>query len=303
MARIALDGLYCMSRTSDWPLPASGERVLLPQAAVAEMSGNSLTGSCHPLAFGYYPQAAGHQMWRPQPQDYLVIYCIEGAATLDWNERPLTIGRGDLLLLPPTLAHRYRADPLQPWSLYWMHLDGSDLAALFALLDPAGEARLHIGMHAQLITDFRALLSLAGGGYGSATLLHAASLCRSILTFAALLRARPQPQPGQLDVEGVHQLMQQHIDQRLTLAQLAAAAGEASPWQFIRHYRAATGQTPMQAFLHRKIARACYLLEVSDLPVTEVARQFGFDDPYYFSRLFRKITGVSPAHYRQQGRR
>ena len=57
----------------------------------------------------------------------------------------------------------------------------------------------------------------------------------------------------------------------------------------------------MQAFLHRKIARACYLLEVSDLPVAEVAQRFGFDDPYYFSRVFRKITGVSPSHYRQAG--
>ena len=96
--------------------------------------------------------------------------------------------------------------------------------------------------------------------------------------------------------------MEQQLHQRLTLEQLAEAAGNPSPWQFIRHYRASTGQTPMQAFLHRKIARACYLLEVSDISISDLAREFGYEDAYYFSRLFKKVTGVSPSHYRQSGR-
>ncbi|MEE4252219.1 MAG: AraC family transcriptional regulator, partial [Alcanivoracaceae bacterium] len=203
--------------------------------------------------------------------------------------------------LPPAAGHRYQADTRHPWSLYWMHLDGSDLPGLFALLDPDSQRHLKLGLHEQLISDFRALLSVVASGFHSASLLHATSLCRSILTYSLMLVGRRQKSPGDLDIEALHHLMQQRLDQRLTVAQLAAAVGENSQWQFIRRYRAATGQTPMQAFLHRKIARACYLLEVSDAPVAEIARQFGFDDPYYFSRLFKKITGISPAHYRQQG--
>lgn len=299
-----------MSRTSDWPLGESAERVLLPQAALQEMATNYLTSDCYPLAFGYYPQASGHHMARPEPQDYLVIYCVDGVATLESSgaapaadSQHIAIQRGDLLLLPPAVAHRYQADEQQPWSLYWMHLDGDHLADLFRLLDPNDERRLKLGLHEQLISDFRALLSVVASGYHSANLLHASSLCRSILTYAVILAGRAQKSPGGLDIEAVHHLMQQQLEQRLTVAQLAAAAGESSPWQFIRRYRTATGQTPMQAFLHRKIARACYLLEVSDAPVAEIARQFGFDDPYYFSRLFKKVTGISPAHYRHQGSR
>ena len=301
MARIAEDGLYCVNRTSDWPLPASGERILLPQGAVQELAGNQLSQGCYPLAFGYYPEARGHQMSRPDPQDYLVIYCIDGHATLDWLGRPVAVGGGDLLLLPPGQPHSYQADSNRPWSLYWMHVDGRDLPALFRLLDPAASGCIPVGLHAPLVDDFRTLLSLVATGYGATAMLHAASLCHSLLTCSAMLMARPAPHRNELDIEALHHLMQQNIDQRLTLADLARAAGERSPWQFIRRYRAATGQTPMQAFLHRKIARACYLLEVSDLPVAEVAQRFGFEDPYYFSRVFRKITGVSPSHYRRAG--
>ncbi|MFN3715041.1 MAG: helix-turn-helix domain-containing protein [Alcanivoracaceae bacterium] len=292
-----------MSQTSNWPLPESGERILLPALPVQEMAGNTLCSACYPLAVGYYPSARGHQMSRPQPQDYLVIYCVDGAATLEIDDSPRLVTRGDLLLLPPHQPHRYQADPEQPWTLYWMHLDGDDLAGLFRLLDPSSSRVIPIGLHEPLITDWRSLLNLLAGGSTPATLMHAGSLSRAMLTYVAMLASRPAAHRETLDVDAVHQLMQQRLDQRLTLAELARAAGESSPWQFIRRYRAATGQTPMQAFLHRKIARACYLLEVSDLPVAEVASQFGFDDPYYFSRLFRKITGISPAHYRQQGRR
>jgi AraC-like DNA-binding protein len=301
MARIAEDGLYCVNRTSDWPLPASGERILLPQGTVQELAANELSCHCYPLAFGYYPEARGHQMSRPDPQDYLVIYCTDGQATLDWQGRPVAVSGGDLLLLPPGQAHGYQADSTRPWSLYWMHLDGDDLPALFRLLDPAASGSIPVGLHAPLVDNFRTLLSLVSAGYGNATMLHAASLCRSLLTGSAMLMARPAQHRSELDIEALHHLMQQKIDQRLTLNDLARAAGEQSPWQFIRRYRAATGQTPMQAFLHRKIARACYLLEVSDLPVAEVAQRFGFEDPYYFSRVFRKITGVSPSHYRRAG--
>lgn len=287
-------------RTSDWPLPESGERVLLPQPALQEMTGNILTKGCYPLAFGYYPAASGHQMSRPEPQDYLVIYCVDGAALMESAGTHMQVQRGDLLLLPAGQAHRYQADSDHPWSLYWMHLHGTDLAALFQQLDPSGSGRLKLGLHEQLVSDFRALLSVVASGYHSANLLHATSVCRSILTYAALLGSRAQQRSDDLDIEALHHFMQQNLDRRLTLNELAAAAGATSPWQFIRRYRVASGQTPMQAFLHRKITRACYLLEVSDLPVAEVARQFGFDDPYYFSRIFKKITGISPAHYRRQ---
>ena len=44
--------------------------------------------------------------------------------------------------------------------------------------------------------------------------------------------------------------------------------------------------------------RACYLLDTYDQPVAEIARGLGYEDPYYFSRLFRKVMGMSPTRYR-----
>ena len=333
MAFLAADGLYCVPHTSNWPLPESGDRVLLPHELTNALAAHDLSSGCYPRAFGYYPEARGHRMARARPEDHLVIYCVAGTGWLmleneagDALKHP--VAAGDLLLLPAGRAHTYGADNRQPWSLYWVHLSGARVPTLFAQvaehatqpekadtdphahhgadtslrgthLDSAGCYR--VGLHERLVSDFRALLAIARGGYRLTAFLHAADLCRGLLSYAALLLERPQAHQHTLDLAAVHHLMAAQLNQRPSLADLARAAGQTSTYQFIRRYRALTGQTPMQAFLHRKIERACYLLEVSDVPVAEIARQLGYDDPYYFSRLFRKITRISPARYRQGG--
>ncbi|MCH8543454.1 MAG: AraC family transcriptional regulator [Alcanivorax sp.] len=314
-----------MPHTSNWPLPESGDRVLLPHELTSALAAHDLSSGCYPRAFGYYPEARGHRMARARPEDHLVIYCVAGAGWLMLEDEAgesvqQPVAAGDLLLLPAGRAHTYGADNRQPWSLYWVHLSGAQVPALFAQVTEhaTGQARIgadtlayvqepgiqgscRVGLHERLVSDFRALLAIARGGYRLTAFLHAADLCRGLLSYAALLLERPAAHQHTLDLAAVHHLMAAQLGQRPSLAELAGAAGQTSTYQFIRRYRALTGQTPMQAFLHRKIERACYLLEVSDLPVAEIARQLGYDDPYYFSRLFRKITRTSPARYRQGG--
>ena len=52
----------------------------------------------------------------------------------------------------------------------------------------------------------------------------------------------------------------------------------------------------MQFILSQRIRNAQFLLETTDVSVTEIARSVGYDNPMYFSRLFRKNKGLSPAN-------
>ena len=54
----------------------------------------------------------------------------------------------------------------------------------------------------------------------------------------------------------------------------------------------------MDYLIQLKMQRACQLLDLSDLRVKEVAAKIGYDDPYYFSRLFSKVMGLCPQTYR-----
>jgi YesN/AraC family two-component response regulator len=51
-----------------------------------------------------------------------------------------------------------------------------------------------------------------------------------------------------------------------------------------------------------KIQKSCQLLGLSDLKIKEISKQIGYEDAYYFSRLFKKIMGKSPMQYRKSMR-
>ena len=60
------------------------------------------------------------------------------------------------------------------------------------------------------------------------------------------------------------------------------------------------GYTPVEYFSRLRIQQACRLLEFSERTVGEIARSVGFTDQYYFSRVFKKIMGASPANFRKE---
>ena len=64
-----------------------------------------------------------------------------------------------------------------------------------------------------------------------------------------------------------------------------------------------TQNPPMRFFINMKMAKACQLLQTTNLRVYEVADEVGYDNQYYFSKLFKKWFGVSPLEYKQQYRR
>ena len=67
----------------------------------------------------------------------------------------------------------------------------------------------------------------------------------------------------------------------------------------MEYFKNATGTTPLQYQLHLRISQAALLLNDDKLNISEIALQCGFTDSNYFSRQFKRITGLSPSEYRK----
>lgn len=59
-----------------------------------------------------------------------------------------------------------------------------------------------------------------------------------------------------------------------------------------------TGHSPIDYFIQMKMQKASQQLDFTNRSVKDIAMSMGFDDPYYFSKRFKKITGMSPRKYR-----
>jgi transcriptional regulator GlxA family with amidase domain len=91
--------------------------------------------------------------------------------------------------------------------------------------------------------------------------------------------------------------MAQHLDKPLQVATLAAQVN-ISPSHFFALFKRRIGRAPMDYFTRLRMQRACRLLERTSLSVKEVASELGYDDPFYFSRVFKSVNRMAPSDYR-----
>ena len=81
------------------------------------------------------------------------------------------------------------------------------------------------------------------------------------------------------------------------LAELAESYGM-SEGHFIRQFKSYTGQTPLEYRVTKRMETAKSLLAGTDLSVTDISSSLGFDDPLYFSRVFKRVFGVPPSAWK-----
>jgi AraC-like DNA-binding protein len=95
--------------------------------------------------------------------------------------------------------------------------------------------------------------------------------------------------------------MDASLNQPLTLTQIAEVAWF-SPHHFLRLFKQVFRETPHQYLTRKRIERAKHLLSKTDLSITDVCSEVGFESLGSFSWLFRRRVGISPETFRMRQR-
>lgn len=124
---------------------------------------------------------------------------------------------------------------------------------------------------------------------------------------ASLLNSTPangfgsaQPAGARMTTDRVGQsiaYMMRNLDKPLQVSALAALANTSTS-HFFALFKRLTGQSPIDYFIRLRMQRACELLQDPSLRIKEVAACLGYDDPFYFSRLFKSVHSLAPTQYR-----
>lgn len=279
-----------------------GQRIVaLPPSVISHAQNQALTSGLLPTDVGYFPHATGHLRDRPNGANQAIfIYCTKGAGWCELDGRVFVVRSGELLVVPPQTPHVYGADLRQPWTISWFHAVGTLLNPFLKELDvDANRPVVHIGEDTQLLALFEEILDVVEHEYTTMRLLYASQTLAHLL--ATMIRAhhasRVKQPTTQQKIARTIDYMKRHLNQNVPLDVLARVAN-LSRSQYTALFKTQTGYAPIDYFIRLRMHRACQLFDTTDLSVKIVAGELGFDDPLYFTKVFRRVNEESPSEYR-----
>ncbi|HET7898208.1 MAG TPA: AraC family transcriptional regulator, partial [Flavisolibacter sp.] len=157
---------------------------------------------------------------------------------------------------------------------------------------------MHIKTSDVIISLFEKIYKTLESGYSIDNLVFS-NLCFSHFLTLFLFNAKHfEAHVTRTDIiDEVIRYMQENINKNITLNDLCHQFYY-SPSRFSSLFKQRTGYSPIDYFIQLKMQKASQLLDFTDQSIKDIAATFGFDDPYYFSRRFRKTIGMSPKKYR-----
>ena len=288
----------------------AGELLIsIPQNVLAGaiQKGQILPHQLYVSHIGYFPKALYHYCQRPQGcVDNILFYCVQGKGYYTLDGHTFTLNPNQYVIVPATDKPLvYWSDTEDPWSIYWVHFTSD---ALQAFNRAYHIVRVHgtqfIPHNEKGIRIWEEMYENLSRGYSPENLMNT-NLCLYHL-IATFVFSQQQNQnsssPEKAIIRETIDYMKNNLDKTIRIEDFADL-NKYSVSHFSKLFRLTTGMSPIEYFIHLKMQKACQLLYTEDSRVKQIAALLGYDDPYYFSRLFKKYMNTSPETYRKSVRK
>lgn len=279
---------------------------VIPRHILPGFTDHPLVEPLIPTDMGWYPDARFHYCERNNgAQEHILILCLKGSGCYDINGERGVLQANHAILIPRNTPHVYWASDTDPWSIYWVHFKGSS-GDFFAHQLASGEHTLAVDEDAMTTLQhlFEECCKALMTGFVLERMIYASQTLHHLL---ACLFFNNRAFSPTLQTSRFHNLdstlayLHHNVHKLLSLADMARHA-DLSPSHFSRLFKEQTGYSPIDYFIHLKVQHACRLLFLTNMTVSEISYELGYEDAAYFSRLFKKVVGSSPTHYRNKPR-
>lgn len=281
-----------------------GERsIVLPYTVIRMIEGDPVASSLFITDIGYYPKAKYHYRKRDDAiREYVFIYCVDGKGWYSVKNRRYDVYRDQYFILPAGEPHEYASNEDDPWTIYWIHFRGglaqyyvTNISSPFDVTLTRNSRILNrINLFEEIFQSLDHSYAIENIRYAMATFQH----------YLASLRYIQQYREAVANADSSHDVVhmaihyfEENIEHEVTLKSVSDFVGKSSS-HLSTVFKERIGYSPLNYFTLLKIKKACDMLDNSDMKINQISLKLGYDDPYYFSRLFSKIMGMSPKSYR-----
>ena len=230
---------------------------------------------------------------------YILHYLVAGKGIFIVNGKTHHLKAGDMFLIPPKAQNTYYPDENEPWSYYWVGLEGTKARTVIkeAGFDEQDNLVKSVGISPSLVKNFRQCsFSYNDRGYLHYTTLGylyhiLAELCEMNSSRTNAIKTVPDQYVSKA-IDYIHT----NYAERITVASIAAHLGLNANY-FSGIFSRTMGISPKQYIINYRINIACKLLADRSHTVGEVGQMVGYTDSLHFSREFKNVKGISPKHF------
>lgn len=279
-----------------------GQRmVTTPPNIIQEIKNNQLIRDFYTTAIGYYPNAHYHDRKRKEgSNEYILLYCIEGKGSVEIFGKTFHLKPNSFLIIPPNVEHHYRSSINYPWTIYWCHFLGEKGKLLYkhyqckssypVISIPRTEPRL------KGLLKVMNILESGFDVYG----IEFANLSLFNIIMEMIYYNDINTKVVETDIiSNTINFLNANLHKNIKIDFLANRCN-LSISRYSEIFKKKTGYSPIQFFNKLKIEKSCQYLYFTDLRIKEICNKIGYDDPYYYSRAFKKLMGMSPSQYRKE---
>ena len=233
--------------------------------------------------------------------DYQLLYIAAGKAHFYFDGKEQIITAGHMVLYRPKEPQKYDYFGEDQTEVYWVHFTGSDVKNIlrsYGLTDDKRVFYCSSGLDYQNL--FRTMineLQMCKEKYSEMLEMYLKQVFIMLERYFANA-ARIEPIRVIEEIDKATKYFNEHYNEDINIEEYTQKNYVSISW-FIRAFKQCTGSTPMQYILSKRISNAETLLLDHSYNITEIAQIVGYDNPLYFSRIFKKIKGLSPSEYRK----
>lgn len=229
---------------------------------------------------------------------YLIHYIIKGSGTYILNGTSYPVKTGEAFLIYPNMPINYIADAHDPWEFCWVGFNGTDARLL---LNATGFSP-HMPVVAvskpekmlELLTD----IYQVRGNLPHEIIMMTAKLYAflAFLIEESNVGLSGKTRSGAEHVQRACDYIAAHYSSSISVEDVAAHLGICRS-QLYRIFKQNTSISPQKYLTEFRLRQACTLMNKRSMSVKEIAYSVGFDDPLYFSTVFKASLGQTPTQY------
>lgn len=275
------------------------QMIVLPPDVKKIVTKNPLTKGLYLTAIGYYPRASYHDRERRSgSSQHILLYCVDGKGYIQIGKKNYELKPNTYFIIPKGVSHHYGTSNSDPWSIYWVHFSGDNSNHLLARYTrELGPEVQPVPYDEQRIELFNLIFTMLENNYSTRN-IELVNIKMQELLCSFIYHEELYPSYYTTDyISSSIKFMKENLDHSYSIHELASKLNYS-----VSHYsdlfKKKTGCSPIHYFNQLKIQKSCQFLYFTDLNIKEICVKTGFEDPYYFSRMFKKLMGLSPSKYR-----